>query len=80
MPPSYIGVRAVVWAYSRGQTDRHTQTDRQMRVTTIHFASTTRAKCNKMLETDILVLSRWQTRTHFENHTRQSEISEQHKT
>jgi len=27
MPPSYIRVRAVVWAYGRGQT--HTQTDRQ---------------------------------------------------
>jgi len=27
MPPSYIRVRAVVWAYGRGQTD--TQTDRQ---------------------------------------------------
>jgi len=27
MPPSYIWVRAVVWAYGRGQTDR--QTDRQ---------------------------------------------------
>ena len=26
MPPSYIRVRAVVWAYGRGQTD--TQTDR----------------------------------------------------
>jgi len=24
MPPSYIRVRAVVWAYGRGQTDRHT--------------------------------------------------------
>ena len=23
-PPSYIPVRAVVWAYGRGQTDRHT--------------------------------------------------------
>jgi len=31
MPPSYIRVRAVVWAYGRGQTDRHThtQTDSQ---------------------------------------------------
>jgi len=27
MPPGYIRVRAVVWAYGRGQTDR--QTDRQ---------------------------------------------------
>ena len=26
MPPSYIRVRAVVWAYGRGQTDRHTHT------------------------------------------------------
>jgi len=44
MPPSYIRVRAVVWAYGRGQTD--TQTDTQTRVTTIHFASsTTHAKC-----------------------------------
>jgi len=34
-----------VWAYGRGQTDRHTDT--QTRVTTIHFAwSTTHAKCN----------------------------------
>jgi len=24
MPPSYIRVRAVVWAYGRGQTDTHT--------------------------------------------------------
>jgi len=24
MPPSYTLVRAVVWAYGRGQTDRHT--------------------------------------------------------
>jgi len=24
MTPSYIRVRAVVWAYGRGQTDRHT--------------------------------------------------------
>ena len=39
--PRYIRVRAIVWAYGRGQT--HTQT----RVTTIHFASsTTHAKCN----------------------------------
>jgi len=45
MPPSYIRVRAVVWAYGRGQTD--TQTDTQARVTTIHFASsTTHAKCS----------------------------------
>ena len=73
MPPSYIRVRAVVWAYGRGQTLTqrirgfttmryinlrftylltylHTdkQTDTQMRMTTIHFASsTTHAKCNK---------------------------------
>jgi len=26
MPPSYIRVRAVVWAYGRGQSDRHTDT------------------------------------------------------
>jgi len=44
-PPSYIRVRAVVWAYSRGHT--HREADTQMRVTTIHFAlSTTHAKCN----------------------------------
>jgi len=24
MPPSYIRVRAVVWAYGRGETHRHT--------------------------------------------------------
>ena len=48
MPPSYIWVRAVVWAYGHGQTD--TQTDTQTRVTTIHFASsTTHAKCNNPL-------------------------------
>ena len=41
-PPSYIRVRAVVWACGRRQTDRQT------RVTTIHFASsTTHAKCNQ---------------------------------
>ena len=30
MPPSYIRVRVVVWAYGRGQTDTqtHRQTDR----------------------------------------------------
>jgi len=40
-PPSYIRVRAVVWAYCHGQTDTQT------RVTTIHFASsTTHTKCN----------------------------------
>jgi len=34
-----------MWAYGRGQTDTHTDT--QTRVTTIHFASsTTHAKCN----------------------------------
>jgi len=51
MLPSYIRVRAVVWAYGRGQSDRQTdtQTDTQTRVTTIHFASsTTHAKCNNM--------------------------------
>ena len=50
MPPSYMRVRAVVWAYGRGQTDRDTdrQSDTLSRVTTIHFASsTTHAKCNK---------------------------------
>jgi len=45
--PSYIRVRAVVWAYGRGQTHRQTDRQTQMRVTTIHFASsTTHAKCN----------------------------------
>ena len=31
MPPSYIRVRAVVWAYGRGQADRqtHRHTDTQ---------------------------------------------------
>jgi len=43
--PSYIRVRAVVWACGRGQTDTHTDT--QTRVTTVHFASSaTHAKCN----------------------------------
>ena len=46
MPRSYIRVRAVVWMYGRGQTDR--QTHRQTRMTTIHFASsTTHTKCNQ---------------------------------
>jgi len=27
IPPSYIRVRAIVWACGRGQTDRHTQRD-----------------------------------------------------
>jgi len=45
--PSYIRVRAVLWAYGREQTDTKTDTDTQTRVTTIHFASsTTHAKCN----------------------------------
>jgi len=35
-PPSYILVRAIVWACGCGQT--HRQTDTQTRVTTIHFA------------------------------------------
>ena len=40
-PPSNIRVRAILWAYGRGQTNRQT------RETTIHFASsTTHAKCN----------------------------------
>jgi len=40
--PSYIQVRAIVWAYDRGQTHR------RARMTTIHFASsTTHAKCNQ---------------------------------
>ena len=41
MLPSYIRVRAIVWAYGCGQTDRETdtQTHTQTRVTTIHFAS-----------------------------------------
>jgi len=52
-PPSYIRVRAVLWAYGRGQTHTHTHTDTQTRVTTIHFAtSTTHAKC-KYLYTDV---------------------------
>jgi len=40
-PPSYIRVRAVVWAYGRGQTHTHTdrQTHTQTHVTTIHFES-----------------------------------------
>jgi len=49
MPPSYVRVRAIVWAYGRRQTDGQTDrgTDRQTRVTTIHFvSSTTHAKCN----------------------------------
>ena len=44
MLPSYIRVRAVVWAYGSGQTDR--QTDTQTRVTTIHFASSIRLTQN----------------------------------
>jgi len=63
MPPSYIRVRAVVWAYGSGQTD--TQTDRNMtRVTTIHFASsTTHAKFNekgksrRVLEGELLAVA-----------------------
>jgi len=43
-PPSYIWVRAVVWAANKSQTDSQT------RVTTIHFASsTTHAKCNSII-------------------------------
>jgi len=59
--PTYIRVRAVVWECGDGRTDRQTdrQTDRhtyrEMRVTNIHFASsTTHAKCNKRTsDTDI---------------------------
>ena len=49
-PPSYIRVRAIVWACGRGQTDRQTKT--KTRVTTIHFSwSTTHTKC-KYTEND----------------------------
>jgi len=42
IPPSYIRVRAVVWACGDGQTHKQT------RMTNIHFASsTTHAKCNR---------------------------------
>jgi len=54
--PVCIRVRAVVWAYGRGQTDR--QTDTQTRVTTIHFAlSTTHAKCNNWKRLSVSRLS-----------------------
>jgi len=51
IPPTYIGVRAVVWECGEVQADRHTDRDRhkhtQTAVTTIHFASsTTHARCN----------------------------------
>jgi len=39
IPPSYIRVRAVVWACGEGQTDRHT--DLQTAVANINFASAT---------------------------------------
>jgi len=56
-PPSYIRVRAIVFACGRGQTDR--QTDRQTHVTTIHFASsTTHAKCNNQRGLVELLLDR----------------------
>jgi len=48
--PSYIRVRAVVWACGERQAHRQTdrQTHTQTRLTNIHFASsTTHAKCNK---------------------------------
>jgi len=49
--PSYIWVRAVVSACGRGQTDKQT------RMTTIHFASsTTHAKCNKIVRVTVLLL------------------------
>ena len=48
-PPSYIRVRAIVWAYGRGQTDTQTC------VTTIHFvSSTTRAKCKHFNPTGVI--------------------------
>jgi len=46
---SYIRVRAVVWECGEGQTDRHTDTQRdtQTALASIHFASAVpRAKCN----------------------------------
>jgi len=62
MSPSYIQVRAVVWAYGRGQTDRHTDiqththTHTQTRVTTIRFASsTTHAKCNNPIRVSTFI-------------------------
>jgi len=46
IPPSYMRVRAIVWACDEGET--HRQTGTQALVTTIHFASSaTHAKCNK---------------------------------
>jgi len=57
MPPSYIRVRAVVWAYGRGQTDRDTDARNH---TTKHFASsTTHAKCNNSGNVDGHVSEWW---------------------
>jgi len=62
MHPSYIRVRAVVWAYGRGQTDRQTDRHTQTRVTTIHFASsTTHAKCNDVDHLKQVLISCWDT-------------------
>ena len=41
IPPSYIRVPAVVWEFGRRQTDSDTQTDTEIRVTNVHFASST---------------------------------------
>ena len=60
MPPSYIRVRAVVWAYGRGQT--HTHTDRQTHTHTdardhntfcVSY-NTTHAKCNNIIKTSVI--------------------------
>jgi len=46
-PPSYIRVRAIVWAYDRGQTDRQTDSHTDARDHNTFASSTSHAKCNK---------------------------------
>jgi len=54
MPPSYIRVRAVVWAYGRGQTDtltqRHTDTHTEARDHNTFCVVYDSRKCNKRRE------------------------------
>jgi len=67
--PTYIRVRAVVRECGEGQTDR--QTDTQMLVTNVHFASfTTHAKCkHKTFTRSCLVYIQTRAITHAQQYT-----------
>ena len=66
IPPSYIWVCTVVWECGERQTDR--QTDTQMAVGYIHFASAVpHAKCNNSMSVAWLYMRCCSTSEHTEN-------------